>query len=130
MPKTRVKTQASSAKRVTRSTTKALKAKSDRLHENTTRIANEKKKLRGDKTSHTKKPSTKVRQSVLPSERFTRSAARKAELNAKQNVPQSVLKRNLKKVTKKTQKRGNVAEKKLDTNFSKVDVCNIFSLQW
>ena len=121
MPKTRVKTQASSAKRVTRSTAKALKAKIDRLHENTTRIANEKKKLGGAKTSRAKKPSARVHQSILPSERFTRSAAKNAELNSKQNVPQAVLKRNLKKVTKKNQKRGTVAEKKLEANFRKVD---------
>ena len=113
MPKRRVKTQSPSAKRVTTSTFKALKAKSDRLHENTTRIANEKKNLGGAKTSQAKKLSARVRQSVLPSERFTRSAAKNTKLNAKQNVPQAILKRNLKKFTKKNQKRGTIAEKKI-----------------
>ena len=119
MPKRRVKAKDSSVKKVTRSTKKALNAKTDRLHKIISKIASKKAKLEGAKTSKAGQAAARVsqkvtRQTLLQRKWFTRSAAKMAE----QNFSPSFLKRNLRKVTKKNQK-SSITDKKLKHVFIK-----------
>ena len=111
MPKRGVETQDPGVKRITRSTAKATKVKSDDIGVSITEISGKKAKLGGSKTSQAASSSKKApRRSV----RIKQSAAIKAE----QIVPPPLKKAASKKVTKKRSLK-SADDMKLKKNLSK-----------